>query len=148
MNVRDMTQVMRVNQLLPFPPRGTDPREQTIIEQFFERPEAGSADYLAEMETLGDRAARSLLCLLAPLIALLAVGHTSRMTSYIALPLACMLLMVFNITGEWLVRTLAPSNPAQAITVPVIITLAFAAIFSALIAINQSALVRPGFARA
>lgn len=147
MSVHDMTQVMRVSQLLPFPPRGTDPKEQTFVEQIFQRAVPGSSDYQAEMEELGDRMARSLLCLLAPLIALLAVSRTSRLTSYIALPLACMALMAFNIAGEWSITALAPTNPAQAIMLPVLVTLASAGVFIALIAANQSALVRPGFAR-
>src|SRR5215469_9140320 len=58
MNVHDMTQVMRVSQLLPFPPRGTDAKEQTIIEQILQRPNANPTDYRVNMETLGDRGAR------------------------------------------------------------------------------------------
>jgi hypothetical protein len=147
MSVHDMTEVMHVSKLLPFPARGTDPAEQTIIDEFLARPNAGSPDFRTEMETLGDRAARSLLCLLAPLIALLAVSQTNRFTSYVTLPLACLALMAFNIAGEWLIRALAPSSPAQAVTLPVIVTLGSAVTFIALIVTNQSALIRPGFAR-
>jgi lipopolysaccharide export LptBFGC system permease protein LptF len=147
MSVGDMTQVMHVSKLLPFPPRGSDPREQTIIEEVLQRPNAGSSAYQPEMETLGDRMARSLLCLLAPLIALFAVSYTNRFTSYIALPIACLALMAFNIAGEWFVRVLAPTNPAQAVTLPLFVTLGTVAGFAALITVNQSALIRPGFAR-
>src|SRR5262249_18565567 len=89
MNLRDMTQVMRLDQLLPFPVRGTDPHEQTVFEQLAKPHDATSTVYLTNMELLGERITRSLLCLLAPFIALLAVGCTTRITSYLALPLAC-----------------------------------------------------------
>ena len=147
MNVRDVTQVMRVDQLLPFPARGADPKEQTLIEQILEHPDGASADYRSSMETLGDRIARSLLCLLAPLIALLAVSYTNRLTSYLALPVACLSLMAFNITAEWLIRNIAPTSPTQAIALPLLVTIASAMVFIALVGFNQSALVRPGFAR-
>jgi len=147
MNVHDLTEVMHINQLLPFPPRGSEPNEQTILEQFGAADGTNPAVYRASMELLGERVTRGLLCLLAPFIALLAVSLTTRFTSYLALPLACMSLMVLNLTGEWLIRTVAPANPGQAIALPSLLTLAVAALFSFFIVANQGALVRPGLGR-
>ncbi len=146
MNLHDLTEVMRIDQLLPFPPRGSEQREQTIWEEVTSST-ANTAYHRADMELLGERLTRSLLCLLAPFIALLAVGLTTRLTSYFALPIACMSLMALNLTGEWLVRTIAPLNPWQALAFPLCLTIASGGLLSVLIVLNQGALVRPGLAR-
>src|SRR5260370_12093959 len=101
MSLHDLTEVMRIDQLLPFPPRGSEQREHTIWDQVTSS-SPNTAYYRADMELLGERLTRSLLCLLAPFIALLAVGSTTRLTSYFALPIACMSLMALNLTREWL----------------------------------------------
>ena len=147
MNVREMTQTMQVDQLLPFPPRGTDPAEETIPEELFGA-DAPRDSYQADMRMLGDRFTRSFLCLLAPLIALGALCLTSRRTSYLALPLACMSLMSLNLFGEWLVRTIAPADPVQALALPLGLTVFAMAVLTVFVAARQSDLVRPGLARA
>lgn len=147
MNVHEMTQVMHIDQLLPFPPRGTDSEEQTIPEQLMSRHEE-TAGYRADMRLLGDRLTRSLLCLLAPLIALSALCLTSRRTSYLALPLGCMGLMALNLFGEWLVRAISPTSPMQAFLLPLALTAIALGLLLGFVVTNQSALVRPGLSRA
>jgi lipopolysaccharide export system permease protein len=148
MNVRNVTERMNLNALLPFPPRGTDPVEQTLVDQIASSHRASASDYRASMELLGERVTRSLLCLLAPLIAMLALSFTSRRTSYIALPLGCMVLMTLNLTGVWLVKTLEPVSPLGAVGPPILLTAVILAASLTLVSARQSAIVRPGLARA
>jgi lipopolysaccharide export system permease protein len=146
MQVRNMTQEMSIDELVPFPPRGTEVIERT----FFEQLGAGrdlSPRHKEDMRLLGERFSRSLLCLLAPLMALAAVCLTSRMTNYLALPLVCMALMALNLTGDWLIRTLAPADPAGALILPTLYTAAIMVSLVVVIMRGQSALVRPQLAR-
>jgi len=147
MNVHEMKETMRIAQLLPFPPRGADPAEQTIPEQLRTAP-SNTEDYYANMRLLGDRFTRSFLCLLAPLLALAALCLTSRRTSYLTLPLGCMVLMALNLFAEWLVRAIAPSGPLEALALPLILTVLLMGLLIAFVAMRQSALVRPGLTRA
>jgi hypothetical protein len=99
------------------------------------------------MRLLGERIARSLLCLLAPFIALAAVCLTSRATNYFVLPLACMALMSLNVTSEWLIRAIVPLDPLGAMTVPAVLTAIFAALLLAEIVREQGKLAQPQLAR-
>ena len=87
MKVRDMSQMMMVDQLLPFGVRGSDAAELTVFEQFATKNLVPIAR-AAQMRLLAERFARSLLSALAPLIALAALCLTSRLTNWFALPLA------------------------------------------------------------
>ena len=73
MKVRDMSQLMMVDQLLPFTARTSNTEEQTMFEQLFvpdyDAPDARAA----QMRLLAERFSRSLLSFLAPLVALLGV---------------------------------------------------------------------------
>ena len=51
----------------------------------------------AQMRLLAERFSRSLLSFLAPLVALLGVSLTNRMTNWFALPLSCLVLMSVNL---------------------------------------------------
>jgi hypothetical protein len=102
---------------------------------------------MEEMRLLGERFARSLLCLLAPFIALASVCLTSRATNYFVLPLAGMALMSLNVTSEWLIRAIAPSDPLQALAAPAALTAAFVALLLVEIIREQGKLVRPQLAR-
>jgi lipopolysaccharide export LptBFGC system permease protein LptF len=114
MKVRDMSQLMMVDQLLPFNSRGTDTAEQLVFEQLFvpaETPEARGA----QMRLLAERFSRSLLAFLAPLFALVAVAFTSRLTSWLALPLGCLALMSVNMVAQWVINSIGPLSVAGAL---------------------------------
>ena len=133
--------------MLTFLPRGSKPEELTIFEQFEAKAGTTSLKQRQEMRLLGERFARSLLCLLAPLMALVSVCLTSRVTNYLALPLACMALMALNVMSEWLIRAIVPTNPLEALAVPTALTAIFAALLLAEVINRQSELVRPQLAR-
>src|ERR1700721_1308158 len=97
MKVRDMSQLMMVDQLLPFTARTSNTDEQTIFEQLFVPDYETAVSRAAQMRLLAERLSRSLLSFLAPLIALLGVALTSRMTNWFALPLSCLALMSVNL---------------------------------------------------
>ena len=110
MKVRDMSQLMMVDQLLPFTARSSNTAEQTMFEQLFV-PDYRTADArAAQMRLLAERFSRSLLSFLAPLVALLGVALTNRMTNWFALPLSCLALMSVNLLCEWVITTVAPAQ--------------------------------------
>jgi lipopolysaccharide export system permease protein len=148
LSASEVTRQMRVDELLPFPPRGDDVSELTIFDQLGAKADPTLPNRQEEMRLLGERFARSLLCLLAPLIALASVCLTSRATNHFVLPLACMALMSLNVTSEWLIRTIAPSGPVRALTVPAAFTAVLIALLLAVISRKQGELIRPQLARA
>ncbi len=147
MYANDVTQELGIDQLLTFQPRGSEKEELTIFEQIGTKGEPTSTRHKEEMRQLGERLARSFLCLLAPLIALASVCLTSRATNYFVLPLACMGLMSLNVTSEWLIRVIVPLNPLDAFSVPAILTIFFAALLLAEIIFEQGKLALPQLAR-
>jgi lipopolysaccharide export LptBFGC system permease protein LptF len=143
----DVAKTMTIEELLPFPPRGSEAAEMTIFDLLGTKADPTSARRQEEVRLLGGRLARSFLCLLAPLIALASVCLTSRATNYLALPLACMALMSLSVMSEWLIRTIAPSDPLGAVTVPAAPTAVLMALLLAVIVRKQGELVRPQLAR-
>jgi lipopolysaccharide export LptBFGC system permease protein LptF len=143
----DVTQEMTINELLTFLPRGSNVEEMTIFKQLGANADSASPKHLEEMRVLGERFARSLLCLLAPFIALASVCLTSRATNYFVLPLAGMALMSLNVTSEWLIRAIAPSDPLEALAAPAALTAVFVALLLVEIILEQGKLVRPQLAR-
>ncbi|HEY0266278.1 MAG TPA: LptF/LptG family permease [Rhizomicrobium sp.] len=144
MKVRDMSQLMMVDQLLPFTARSSNTAEQTLFEQLFV-PDA--AERGAQMRLLAERFSRSLLAFLAPLVALLAVSLTNRLTNWFALPLACLALMSVNLLCEWVITTIAPVGVAGAL-LPVLLLYAAAAAGCFLgIVTRHNDFVRPQLAR-
>jgi hypothetical protein len=137
-----------ISELLPFAGRGSDGAELTVFEQMRAHADPDLPEPGVQLRMLGERVARSFLCLLAPLIAMGAVCLTSRRTHYLALPLACMLLMSLNVTAEWLIRTLAPSSAIEVLAVLAILTIAAMAGLLAGIIRGQGLLFRPQLARA
>ena len=138
---------MSVGELLTLEPRGTNIEELTIFDQLRAGADSVSLRHRQDMRLLGERFARSLLCLLAPFIALASVCLTSRATNYFVLPLAGMALMSLNVTSEWLIRTIAPSDPFEALAAPAALTAVFVALLLVEIIREQGKLVRPQLAR-
>jgi lipopolysaccharide export system permease protein len=147
MKVRDMSQLMMVDQLLPFTARTSNTDEQTIFEQLFVPDYETAVSRAAQMRLLAERLSRSLLSFLAPLIALLGVALTSRMTNWFALPLSCLALMSVNLLCEWVITTVAPTSVAGALLPPLLLYGAIA--YAALTAIvwRHNDFVRPQLAR-
>jgi Predicted permeases len=143
----DITQTMKAEQLLSFEPRGANADELTIFEQFAASEYSGEARHREDMRLLGERLARSFLCLLAPLIALACVCLTNRTTNYFALPLACMGLMSLNVTSEWLIRVIVPLDPWGALRTPALLTLIIAGLLLAEIFREQGRLAQPQLGR-
>ena len=147
MKVRDMSQLMMVDQLLPFTARSSNTVEQTLFEQLFV-PDYHSPDArAAQMRLLAERFSRSLLSFLAPLVALLGVALTNRTTNWFALPLSCLGLMAVNLLCEWVITSVAPVSVAGAL-LPVLILyggVAYGAF--TLIVWRHAEFVRPQLAR-
>ncbi len=80
--------------IIAFDPRGRDIAERTTVELVG----LARTDERARLE-LGKRIGRGFLCLLAPLIAILALSFTTRANQAFVLPLACAGLMVTEIVG-------------------------------------------------
>ena len=147
MKVRDMSQLMMVDQLLPFTARSSNTVEQTLYEQLFV-PDYHSPDArAAQMRLLAERFSRSLLSFLAPLVALLGVALTNRATNWFALPLSCLGLMAVNLLCEWVITSVAPVSVAGAL-LPVLILYGGVAYGAFTLIVRRHAeFVRPQLAR-
>ena len=147
MKVRDMSQLMMVDQLLPFTARASNIEEQTIFEQLFVPDHETADSRAAQMRLLAERFSRSLLSFLAPLIALMGVSLTNRMTNWFALPLSCLLLMSVNLLCEWVITTAAPLSVAGALLPPFLLYGGVAYAVFTLIVWRHNDFVRPQLAR-
>ncbi|HET7085701.1 MAG TPA: LptF/LptG family permease [Rhizomicrobium sp.] len=148
MKVRDMSQLMMVDQLLPFTARSANTAEQTIFEQLLVPDMQSTESRAAQMKLLAERFSRSLLSFLAPLIALLGVAFTNRLTNWFALPLSCILLMAANLLCEWVITRVAPLNLAGALIPPLLLYGAAAYAIFTLIVWRHNDFVRPQLERA
>jgi hypothetical protein len=142
-----MSQLMMVDQLLPFTSRSSNIPEQTIFEQLF-RPDYDAKDSRsAQMRLLAERFSRNLLSFLAPLIALLGVSLTNRLTNWFALPLSCLTLMSVNLICESVITKVAPLSVAGALLPPFLLYGAVAYGVFNLIVWRHNDFVRPQLAR-
>jgi lipopolysaccharide export LptBFGC system permease protein LptF len=148
MKVRDMSQLMMVDQLLPFTARSSNVVEQTIFEQLFAPDTQTRTDRAAQMKLLAERISRSLLSFLAPLMALLGVAMTNRLTNWFALPLSCLMLMAVNLLCEWVITSTAPLSVAGAVLPPLLLYGGIAYALFTLIVWRHNDFVRPQLARA
>ncbi len=147
MKVRDMSQLMMVDQLLPFTARASNIDEQTLFEQLFVPDYETRDSRAAQMRLLAERFSRSLLSFLAPLVALLGVSLTNRLTNWFALPLSCLALMSVNLLCEWVITGIAPLSVAGALLPPLLLYGGFAYAIFTLIVWRHNDFVRPQLAR-
>jgi hypothetical protein len=133
--------------LLSFDPRGSAAGEWTLLELLGVLPPPGPSGY-AEAKALGERAARSLLCLLSPLLASLAIAFTTRATQTIALPLACLTLLGLDLVASALIGTVIPMGTNALLATLGAGSLTLLAGLAVGIVRSQRALVRPSLARA
>jgi lipopolysaccharide export system permease protein len=110
MRVKRVTQRVSVEQLVPFDPRGSTLDEWTLLELLgiAPAPEQPKDD---PTRALGDRIARGILCVLAPLLALTALAYTTRRTQPIAMPAAFLSLMGLNLIDTAVVKAVASAGP-------------------------------------
>jgi lipopolysaccharide export LptBFGC system permease protein LptF len=138
---------LALEQLIRFEPRGHSPGEWTTLElvQAALAPAGADARQVAEA---GRRLARSLLCLMAPLIAGLALAFTNRATQSFALPAACAVLMGFDLGVSALVENQA--HAGMATTALILIGAALVVIGGLVhqLILRQHAIVMPALARA
>ncbi len=147
MKVRDMSQLMMVDQLLPFTARSSNTVEQTLFEQLFVPDTRTTEARTAQMRLLAERFSRSLLAFLAPLVALLGVAFTNRMTNWFALPVSCLGLMAVNLLCESVITHVGATSVAGALLPVLLLYGGFAwAIFS-LIVWRHAEFVRPQLGR-
>jgi lipopolysaccharide export LptBFGC system permease protein LptF len=139
-------QELTLDQLFRFDPRGSTVAEWTSLE-LVRASLASEGTDIPKVTEVGRRLARSLLCLLAPLIAGLALAFTNQTTRSLALPAACGVLMCFDLGASALVE-----NQARAGIILVVLTLL--AVSAVLIAglmhqltARQHAIVMPALAR-
>lgn len=147
MKVRDMSQLMMVDQLLPFTDRSSNTAEQTVVEQLFV-PDTHTAQARADqMRLLAERFSRSLLSFLAPLVALLGVAFTTRLTNWFALPLSCLALMSVNLGVEALINAVAPLSVAGALLPVLLLYAAVGGVVLAVMVWQHNDFVRPQLGR-
>ena len=147
MKVRDMSQLMMVDQLLPFSARSSNVAEQTVFEQLFVPDYQTKDARAAQMRLLAERFSRSLLSFLAPLMALLGVALTNRLTNWFALPLSCLALMAVNLLCEWVITSSPPLTVAGALLPPLLLYGAIAYAVFVLVVWRHNDFVRPQLAR-
>ncbi|MDB5733901.1 MAG: LptF/LptG family permease, partial [Alphaproteobacteria bacterium] len=147
MKVRDMSQLMMVDQLLPFTDRSSNTPEQTVVEQLFVPDHHTPDARAAQMRLLAERFSRSLLSFLAPLVALLGVAFTTRLTNWFALPLSCLALMSVNLGAEALINAVAPLSVAAALLPVFLLYAAVAGLVLTVMMWRHNDFVRPQLAR-
>ncbi len=146
MRANDISRNLQLGELVAFDPRGSSVAEWTLFELLGVLPPPAPLGY-AQTRSLGERAARSLLCLLAPLLAGLAIAFTTRATQSFALPLACFALLALNLTATALVGAVIPMGATLLLGVLAGGTAAILAATAIGVMRLQHALVRPALAR-
>ena len=145
-NVQNLTQEIDLSDLFKFDPRGTRLSERTL----FELAGTGAGDHsdAGVVAEFGRRVSRSFLCLIAPLIAGLAIPLTNRRTHIVVLPLACAVLMCIDLSFGVLTDAMSEFGAPAIVASLTAITLALFAAGTKSFSSWQSALIKPGLARA
>jgi lipopolysaccharide export LptBFGC system permease protein LptF len=143
LRAHNYAQSLDLDQLLPLQPRGAASAEWTTAELIGITVAPNGLPKLERRSELMDRITRSILCLIAPFVALLAVALTSRRTQPFALVLACCAVLCLDVIGLGIDRTLSKSGIIVAISG---VVGPFVAVFGAMvwqITRLESSLVRP-----
>jgi lipopolysaccharide export system permease protein len=135
-------QSMVIDDIVPFDPRGRNTAELTIVELA----RTAGADPRHRLEFV-KRLGRSFLCLLAPLIALLALSFTTRANQAFVLPIACAGLMATEIFGTTALAGALGLGTWLMMAVIVTGALGIGGLLVAAIAIRSSAVARPALGR-
>ncbi|MFT8369248.1 LptF/LptG family permease [Acetobacter papayae] len=97
---------LSLDDIIPFAPRDADGAELTLPELYF--PNIKKIERPAATRLAMERLARALLCLLAPLVALVALSQTTQRNSALPLPAGCLLLMSCNVVTQWFMGFVIP----------------------------------------
>lgn len=135
-------QSLVLDDVVPFDPRGRDKAELTLPE--LAASAGANRDHRLE---LGKRIGRSLLCLLAPLIALVALSFTTRANQAFVLPLACGGLMATEIVGTAALSGVLWIGPWLTVGFIAAGGLSIGAGLTILVALRSSSVARPGLGR-
>ncbi len=135
-------QSMVIDDIVPLDPRGRNTAELTIVELA----RTAGVDQRHRLE-FGKRLGRSFLCLLAPLIALLALSFTTRANQAFVLPIACAGLMATEIFGTTALAGALWLGPWLMMAAIVVGALAIGGLLVTAIAIRSSAVARPALGR-
>jgi lipopolysaccharide export system permease protein len=135
-------QTLVIDDIVPFDPRGRSTTELMLSELAMTAP----VDESHRLE-LGKRLGRSLLCLLAPLIALLALSFTTRFNQAFVLPVACAGLMATEIFGTAALTGILKIGLWPMLAFILGGALAIGAGLVTLVAMRSSSIARPGLSR-
>lgn len=135
-------QSMVLDDVVPFDPRGRNTAELMLPELLLSA--AGEPDHRLE---LAKRIGRSLLCLIAPLIALLALSFTSRLNQAFILPLACAGLMATEIVGTSVLSGLVWLGLMPLLAIVLGGGVAIGMLLVAAVALRSATVARPGLGR-
>lgn len=136
------SQSMVIDDVVPFDPRSRNVAELTTAELFM----SAGEDAQHRLQ-LGKRIGRSFLCLLAPLIAILALSFTTRLNQAFVLPIACAGLMATEIIGTAALASLSWIGVAPMLAFLVVMATVLALAMATLVVTRSSAVARPGLSR-
>ncbi len=136
------SQSMVIDDVVPFDPRSRNVAELTTAELFM----SAGEDALHRLQ-LGKRIGRSFLCLLAPLIAILALSFTTRLNQAFVLPIACAGLMATEIIGTAALAGLSWIGVAPMLAFLIVMATVLTLAMAALVVTRSSAVARPGLSR-
>jgi hypothetical protein len=147
MRIGKFSQELNLDTLIRFDPRGRSVGEWTSMQLVGLTTPPGPIGK-AQVSEAGRRVGRSLLCLIAPLIACLALALTTRVTQAFALPAACIAVMGFDLTWSRFSDILAPYGLWAVLLVLGLSVLAASVPLAVLVVRMQNAIVKPALARA
>jgi lipopolysaccharide export LptBFGC system permease protein LptF len=138
---------MTIRDLFHFDLRGTiASAEWTSLELlgFGSAPAAADSSHANEF---GRRLSRSILCLIAPLLALVALTFTTARTQAFAMPFACAVLLSLDLAVSAVVKLLSPLGLTWALVPPLAVAVAGLVALSHYTTQRQHGIVRPALGR-
>lgn len=128
--------------IIPFDPRGRAVSELMLTELL-----ASADSEPTHRLELVKRIGRSLLCLIAPLIALLALSFTTRANQATVLPIACAALMVTEIVGTSVLSSVLWIGVVPLLAIVAVGSMVLGVGLVAAVALRSSSIARPGLGR-
>jgi lipopolysaccharide export LptBFGC system permease protein LptF len=137
---------MTISQLFHFDLRGYLPTEWSSLELLGigTPPQLTKSPDPAE---LGRRLSRSILCLIGPLLALVALTFTFPRTQAFAMPLACGALLSLDLAVSAVVKMVSPAGVWWGLAPPIIVAAASLIVLTYYTAQRQYGIVRPALGR-
>lgn len=145
--VGKLTREIEVSDLFRFDPRGTRSSERSLLD-LMGMGSLNVSPTFDDTPELGRRFGRGLLCMIAPLIAGIAIIFTNRSSHVVALPLACAILMSVDVSFGILTEELSRFGVFASLGSIALLCIVLIASSLSYLSFRQNALVRPGLARA